>query len=394
MPPPRRDGNLVPALRRSLGRVAQSARLILFMDPIFESILRGAVEARASDIHIKPDAPVVFRVNRELITVNVPLPEEAWIRGILDELVPADLRERFAREREVDFAFGYADIGRFRVNAFQQRGQLTLALRVVKTQIPAFRDLNLPEIIPRIAEAPRGIVIIAGAIGSGKSTTLAAMIEHINGLGRKHIVTLEDPIEYLFHDRQAVIEQREIGIDTASFKSGLRHVLRQDPDVIAIGEMRDADSAAAAMSAANIGHLVLTTLHTADATKSVQRVLEFFPPEQRAYARRLFAATLHAVICQRLVLGVKGTALPALELLLNTAAVAKLIDADRMEKIAQTMEISGGDGMQTFDQGLRQLVTQGRISQEEALAHAANPESLRMAFQGVILSETRGIIGS
>jgi pilus retraction protein PilT len=364
------------------------------MDPIFERILRGAIEARASDIHIKPDAPVVFRVNRQLVTVNVPLPNEAWIRGILDEAVPEDLRERFAREREIDFAIGYSNIGRFRVNAFQQRGLLTLALRVVKTEIPAFRDLNLPEIIPHIAEAPRGIVIIAGAIGSGKSTTLAAMIEHINGLARKHIVTLEDPIEYLFHDRQAVIEQREIGIDTSSFKSGLRHVLRQDPDVIAIGEMRDAESAAAAMSAANIGHLVLTTLHTSDATKSVQRVLEFFPQEQRAYARRLFAATLHSVICQRLVVGVKGVALPALEILINTGAVAKLIDADRMEKIAQTMEISGADGMQTFDQALRELVSQGRISQEEALSHAANPESLRMAFQGVILSEMRGIIGT
>ena len=364
------------------------------MDPIFERILRGAVEARASDVHIKPDAPVVFRVNRELVAVNVPLPGEAWVRAVLEELVPADLRERFATEREVDFAFGVPEIGRFRANAFQQRGQLTLALRVVKSEIPAFRDLNLPDTIRRIAEFPRGIVIIAGAIGSGKSTTLAAMIEHINGLSRKHIVTLEDPIEYLFHDRQAVIEQREIGIDTATFKSGLRHVLRQDPDVIAIGEMRDADSAAAAMSAANIGHLVLTTLHTADATKSVQRVLEFFPQDQRTYARRLFAATLQAVVCQRLVMGRSGAALPALEILINTGAVAKLIDTDRIEKIAPTMEISGADGMQTFDQALRQLVIDGRISQEEALANAANPEALRMAFQGVILSETRGIIGS
>ncbi len=364
------------------------------MDAIFESILRGAVDARASDVHIKPDAPVVFRVNRELVAVNVPLPGETWVRTILDELVPPDLRERFAHDREVDFAFGLPGIGRFRANAFQQRGQLTLALRVVKTEIPAFRDLHLPDIIRRISETPRGIVIIAGAIGSGKSTTLAAMIEHINGISRKHIVTLEDPIEYLFHDRQAVIEQREIGIDTGSFKTGLRHVLRQDPDVIAIGEMRDAESAAAAMSAANIGHLVLTTLHTADATKSVQRVLEFFPQDQRAYARRLFAATLQAVICQRLVIGVSGIALPALEILVNTSAIAKLIDTDRMEKIIPTMEMSAADGMQSFDQGLRQLVTEGRISQEEALAHAANPEALRMAFQGVILSEMRGIIGS
>ena len=364
------------------------------MDEIFRSILRGAVEARASDIHIKADAPVVFRIERNLVPVNAPLPNEVWLRGVVDQIVPPHLRAQMDTAHEVDFAISNPDLGRFRVNVFQQRGQLTLAVRLVKSGVPKFEDLNLPDTIRRLAESPRGIVIIAGAIGSGKSTTLAAMIEHINISARKHVITLEDPIEYLFHDKQSVIEQREVGLDTGSFATGLRHVLRQDPDVIVIGEMRDAESAAAAMSAANIGHLVITTMHTGDATQSVQRVLEFFPPEQRDYARKLFAATLRAVVCQRLLTGVQGGALPALEVLINNGSVAKIIDTDRTEKIVGTMEMGTAEGMQTFDQALQQLVTGGRISREEALAHAANPDGLRMAFQGVVLSESRRILSS
>ena len=364
------------------------------MDEIFRSILRGAAEAGASDIHIKPDAPVVFRVKSALVPVNVPLPGEAWLNGVLEDIVPEGLKERLAREREVDFAFGVPSVGRFRTNVFQHRGQFAIALRLVKTAVPAFKDLNLPEIVRRIAEAPRGIVIIGGSIGSGKSTTLAAMLEHINGTARKHVITLEDPIEFLFEDRQSVIEQREVGLDTSTFASGLRHVLRQDPDVIVIGEMRDAQSAAAAMSAANIGHLVITTLHTADAVKSVQRVLEFFPADEREYARRLFAATLRAVVCQRLVTASTGSLIPAVEVLLNNRSVAKLIEGEQIEKIAGTMQMSTADGMQTFDQALQELIKLGRITRDEALAHSANPEQLRMSFQGVVLSESRRILGS
>ena len=364
------------------------------MDEIFRSILSGAVQAGASDVHIKPDAPVVFRIERVLVPVDVPLPGEQWVKSVVENLVPRELRDRFADQHEIDFAFGLPGLGRFRANAFQQRGQLTLALRLVKTSVPTFKELNLPDIIRSLAEAPRGIIIIAGAIGAGKSTTLAAMLDHINNSTRKHVITLEDPIEYVFDDKQSVIEQREVGIDTTSFGTGLRHILRQDPDVIVIGEMRDAESAAAAMSAANIGHLVITTLHTADVTQSVQRVLEFFPTEQRSYARRLFAATLQAVVCQRLVTASNKGILPAVEILINTGGVAKLIETDRVEKLVQLMELSAADGMQTFDQALQQLLAAGRISRDEALAHAANPDALRMAFQGVVLSETRRILGT
>jgi twitching motility protein PilT len=364
------------------------------MDETLLSILRGAVEAGASDIHLKAGGPVTFRVNGALLPVDAPLPSDEWLSAALRDMVPAHLQDRLAQEHEVDFAFHVPELSRFRVNAYQQRGRATIALRVVKTQLRGFAELNLPDTVRQISEAPRGIVIIAGAIGSGKSTTLAAMIEHVNRTARKHVITLEDPIEYLFEDKQSLIDQREVGLDTASFRSGLRHVLRQDPDIIVIGEMRDAESAAAAMSAANIGHLVITTLHTADAPGSVQRVLEFFPPEQREYARHLFAATLHAVVCQRLVRTTTGGMLPALEILLNNAGVAKLIENDHPEQLSATMEMSAGDGMQTFDQALMRMVHEGKISRDVALAHAGNPEGLRMSFQGVVLSDSRRILGS
>ncbi len=364
------------------------------MDGVFLSILRGGIESGASDIHIKPGAPIIFRIDRQLVSAEAPLHDSAWMERVLGEIVPPRLQMKLEQEHEVDFALAIPALGRFRVNVFQQRGELTLALRIVKTSVRGFAELNLPDIAGRIAEAARGIIIIAGAIGSGKSTTLAAMLDHINTTSRKHIITLEDPIEFLLTDKQSVIEQREIGLDTATYTTGLRHVLRQDPDVLVIGEMRDAESAVAAMSAANIGHLVITTLHTSDATKSVQRILEFFPAAERDYARKLFADTLHGVVCQRLVRSTKGAVLPALEILLNNSAVSSLIASDRLDKIPGAMELGSGDGMQNFDGALQKMVTAGQITREEALAHAANPEGLQMAFKGVVLSESRRILGS
>lgn len=364
------------------------------MDATFDAILRAASEAGASDIHIKPDAPVVIRMDRELIPIAAPTPNGAWVETIIADIIPAHARLRLDREHEADFAFALEGVGRFRANVFFQRGQPTLALRLVKRAIRTFAELNLPQAIHRIAEAPRGIVIIAGATGSGKSTTLAAIVEHINVTARRHIITLEDPIEFLFEDKQAIIEQREVGLDTATFVTGLRNVLRQDPDVIVIGEMRDAESAAAAMSAANVGHLVITTMHTSDATKSVQRVVEFFPEGERDYARRLFASTLRGVVCQRLVNSTSGEVLPAVEILLNNSAVAGLITDNQAQKLPGLIELNAGEGMQTFDQSLVALVQANRITREEALAHAGNPDLLRMAFQGVVLSETHRIIKS
>ena len=361
---------------------------------IFERILKGAVEARASDVHLKIGAPVIFRIAGELVPVDAPPPSAAWMDMVLAQIVPAHLRARLEEEHEVDFAHAPAEIGRFRVNVFQHRGGYVMALRLVKSAIQTFAQLHLPDTIRRIAEAPSGIVLITGATGSGKSTTLAAMIDHINATVRRHILTLEDPIEFLFEDRQSVIEQREVGLDTATFASGLKNVLRQDPDVLVIGEMRDAASAAAAMSAANIGHLVISTLHTVDAAKSVQRLMEFFPADEREQARQQFASTLRAVVCQRLVRTPGGGQRPALEILTNNAGVTKLIHTGALEKLPAAIELGGSEGMQTFNMALHELVTAGHISQAEALANSPNPEALKMRFQGVMLNETRRILGA
>ena len=361
---------------------------------IFSRILQGAVSAGASDVHLKVNSAVVFRIAGDLVPVEAPLPTEEWLAGVLAKIVPEHLRAQWEHDHEIDFAYNMAGVGRFRVNVFQQRGSCVMALRTVKAQVRSFEELHLPPVIPRIAETPHGIVLITGATGSGKSTTLAAMVEHINVTAKKHIITLEDPIEYLFEDKLSVIEQREVGIDTTSFASGLKNVLRQDPDVIVIGEMRDSSSVLAAMSAANIGHLVIATLHTADAAKSMQRILEFFPGPDRDPARQQLATTLHAVLCQRLVRTTSGSLVPAVEVLINTAAVAKLIHTGNLEKLPAAIELGVGDGMQIFDQALYDLVNNGTISQEEALANSPTPEALKMRFQGVILSESRRILSS
>jgi twitching motility protein PilT len=248
--------------------------------------------------------------------------------------------------------------------------------------------------VRKIAESPRGIVLVAGATGCGKSTTLAAMIEHINSNFKKHIITLEDPIEYVFEDNQSVIEQREVGLDTLSFHHALRNVLRQDPDIIMIGEMRDDISFSAAMSAADTGHLVLSTLHTTNASQSISRVLEFFKAEEREQIRRQIAATLYAVVCQRMVGTLDGKSTPALEILINTPMVRKLLEENRLDKLPAAIETSLDDGMLTFNQALFDLVKAGRVTEKEAMSKATNPQALEMNFKGIFLDEGRRIISS
>src|SRR5258706_196507 len=243
---------------------------------MFHRILKTAVEGGASDVHVKIGTPVIFRINRQLLAIECPLPTEEWMNRIVDQMTPAHLRKRIEQEREADFSYYVPGIGRFRTNLFQQRGHWCLAMRYVKTNVPSFEELGLLPQVKKIAESPRGIVLVAGSTGCGKSTTLAAMIEHINTNFKKHIITLEDPIEYVFEDNQCVIEQREVGLDTLSFNGALTHILRQDPDIIMIGEMRDATPFTAAMSGADTGHLVLTTLHTTNAAQSVNRILDLF----------------------------------------------------------------------------------------------------------------------
>ncbi len=358
----------------------------------FHRILKTAVEGGASDIHLKIGTPVIFRINRQLIAIECPLPTEEWMNQIVHQVIPAHLRQRVDEEREADFSYFVPGIGRFRTNLFQQRGQWCLAMRHVKTHVPSFEELGLLEQLRTIAESPRGIVLVAGSTGCGKSTTLAAMIEHINANFKKHIVTLEDPIEYVFEDNQSVVEQREVGLDTLSFHHALTHILRQDPDIIMIGEMRDSISFSTAMSAADTGHLVLSTLHTTNAAQSINRILDFFKADEREQIRRQLAGTLQAVVCQRMTNTVTGSMTPALEIMINTATVKKLIEENRLDKLPAAIETGTDDGMLNFNQALFQLVKDGKVSEKEAMAKASNPQALEMNFKGIFLDEGRRIL--
>jgi twitching motility protein PilT len=360
---------------------------------LFHKILKAAVDGGASDVHLKIANPVVYRISRQLIAIDCPNPSEEWMNNVVEHVTPPHLKKRLEQEREVDFSYYVQGIGRFRTNLFQQRGSWCLAMRHVKTNVPSFEELGLLEQIKKIAESPRGIVLLAGSTGSGKSTTLAAMIEHINANFKKHIVTLEDPIEYVFEDNQCVIEQREVGLDTLSFHHALKHVLRQDPDIIMIGEMRDAISFTAAMSAADTGHLVLSTVHTTNASQSVNRILDFFKADEREQIRRQLAGTLRSVICQRMVTTLAGGMTPALEILINTPTVKKLMEENRLDKLPAAIETGLDDGMLNFNQALFNLVKQGKISEPEALAKATNPQALEMNFKGIFLDEGRRILG-
>jgi len=359
---------------------------------MFHRILKTAVDGGASDVHLKIATPVVFRINRQLIAIECPYPTQEWMNSVVDQVAPSHLKKRLEQEREIDFSYYVPTIGRFRTNLFQQRGQWCLAMRYVKTIVPSFEELGLLDQIRKIAESPRGIVLVAGSTGCGKSTTLAAMIEHINANFKKHIITLEDPIEYVFEDNQCVVEQREVGLDTLSFHHALKHVLRQDPDIIMIGEMRDSISFTAAMSAADTGHLVLSTLHTTNASQSVSRILDFFKADEREQIRRQLAGTLQAVVCQRMVGTLNNSMTPALEIMINTPTVKKLIEENRLDKLPAAIETGQDDGMLNFNQALFNLVKQGRVSEKEALSKASNPQALEMNFKGIFLDEGRRIL--
>jgi twitching motility protein PilT len=359
---------------------------------LFNKILKTAVDGGASDIHLKIGTPVIFRINRELIAIECPFPTEDWMNKMVEHVTPRHLQKRRDEDREIDFSYYVPGIGRFRTNLFQQRGQWCLAMRYVKTNVPSFQELGLLDQVKRIAESPRGIVLVCGSTGCGKSTTLAAMIEHINANYKKHLITLEDPIEYVFEDNQSVVEQREVGLDTLSFHHALVHILRQDPDIIMIGEMRDDISFSAAMSAADTGHLVLSTLHTTNAAQSVSRILDFFDANEREQIRRQLAGTLQAVICQRMVPTIAGAMTPAVEIMINTPTVKNMIEENRLDKLGAAIETGGDDGMINFNQALFNLVKEGKVTEKEALAKASNPQALEMNFKGIFLDEGRRIL--
>jgi twitching motility protein PilT len=295
-------------------------------------------------------------------------------------------QQRFEETREVDLAYGIAGLGRFRVNAFQQRGSIGIVFRVIPFGVKTLESLHLPKVISNIAMEQRGLVLVTGTTGSGKSTTLAAMIEHINANRTCHIMTIEDPIEFLIRDRRSIVNQREIGVDTLSFSSALRAALRQDPDVVLVGEMRDFETIETAITAAETGHLVMSTLHTLDATETINRIISVFPPYQQKQIRLQLSSILKAVISQRLVPRADGKGrVPALEVLISTARVRECIgDKDRTKELNDAIAKGFTTyGMQTFDQSLMQLVKQKLVTYEEAMRHVSNPDDFALRFRGI-----------
>jgi twitching motility protein PilT len=346
--------------------------------------LRELVERGGSDLHLKAGSAPLFRINGALhVAEGKPVlgPEdtESALKQLLDDDAKLD---EFAAEHEVDFSFEIEGVARYRINAFRQRGTISMACRAIPHRISTIEELALPEVVSELADEERGIVLLTGTTGSGKSTTLAAMIDHLNYTTSKHIVTIEDPIEFVHSDKRSVINQREVGMDTASFKRALRRVLRQDPDVILIGEMRDEETVQTALSAAETGHLVLSTIHTVDATESINRMLDFFPPHQHQQARSMIAGTIKGVISQRLVPGAEGGRVAVCEILRMTGRVRDMIlDPSQTGKLVEVISSGGYYGMQTFDQALFGHVKAGRVSFEDAMRVASSPHDFKLLMQ-------------
>jgi twitching motility protein PilT len=346
-------------------------------------LLRHMVERHGSDLHLKVGGPPYVRVDGELLATAFPQLAEIDTERFAYELMDDRQAARFTETNEADFAYAVPGLGRFRVNTFRQRGSVGVVCRRVLPGSPGFEALGLPSVIARLALEPRGLILVTGPTGSGKTTTTAAIINHINSVRRCHIVTVEDPIEILHTDNLAVINQREVGVDTADFATALKHVARQDPDVIFIGEMRDEETVRAALQAAETGHLVISTLHTVDATETVNRVIDFFPPHQQKQVRIGLAATLRGIVSQRLLQRADGRGrVPAVEVLVATGRVADYIIKPELTRMLPEIVADGEFyGMQTFDQALLALYRDGVVSLEEALSGASSPHDLRIAVQ-------------
>jgi len=360
----------------------------------FHDLLAAGVEAGASDWHIREDSTVVLRVDGELREIEGFIPDKEFLTAAVEEIATEKDLQTYDEHGDADFAHSEDDVGRFRVNLHRQRNLMALTLRHIKSKVPDLAKLGLPAVLQTVASKERGIVLVTGTTGSGKSTTLACMLEYMNTHFARHIITIEDPVEFSFTDRTSVFEQREVGMDTSSFQSALIHALRQDPDVVVVGEMRSRNSFDTALTAADTGHMVMSTLHTSNASQTIQRILDFYPDEERDQVRIALSVNLQAIICQRLLpkaIG-KGVA-PALEIMLNTPSVRKLLEENKLDKLPLAIESSTNDGMQTFDQCFLKLVNDGIITEDMALEKATNPEKLRMNLQGIFLSSGSSILG-
>jgi twitching motility protein PilT len=342
-----------------------------------DTILKTALELGASDVHLIAGHPPMCRAQTVMQRMDFPSLTPEAVLAMVKHMASPDHLKTFEKIKDADFSYEVAGAARFRVNAHMQKGVVGIAMRAIKTKVPPLRALNLPEVVGRLTYLPRGLILVTGDTGSGKSTTLAAMIDAMNKRYNKHIITLEDPVEYVFESDKSIIEQRELGTDTPSFASGLRHVLRQDPDIILVGEMRDLETTAAAITAAETGHLVLSTLHTVNASHTVERIIDMYPADQQNQIRSMLANTLQAVISQTLFKRLdKPGMCPAVEVMLCTPAVRNLIREDRSFEIPNVIETNRALGMQTLDNSIAELYFNGLISREDAIGSAAYPEKL------------------
>lgn len=345
-----------------------------------DGLLKLMSDKGSSDLHIKVGSPPAVRLNGKLIILNevaalTPEQTQMLALGMMDDRQ----KQSFENHREADFAYSLPGVGRFRVNVFHQRGSVGMTLRRVSTERATIEELGLPPVIRRLADEPRGMILVTGTAGSGKTTTLAGMIDHINSTREGHIVTIEDPIEVIHQDIKCIVNQREIGIDTDSYADALRHVVRQDPDVVLIGEMRDHETVSAALTAAEIGNLVLSTLHTIDATETISRIIDFFPPYQQKQVRLMLAATLKGIVSLRLVPSIQGGLVPAVEVLVMTGTIREYInDPDKTYLIRDAMDEGEYYGMQTFDQSLLKLYADRKITLDDAIAMSANAHDFKI----------------
>ncbi|MDR3559852.1 MAG: type IV pilus twitching motility protein PilT [Negativicutes bacterium] len=348
-----------------------------------EALLHDALARGASDVHITVGIPPVLRINGRLVsTERAPLTPKDTAE-LLEAITTAEQRELFSHQGELDFSHAIHGFSRFRVNAFRQRGSIAIAVRLVAEQVPTLEDFGYPEIFKILARKPRGLVLVTGPTGSGKSTTLAAMINLINSERTCHIITLEDPIEYLHKHKKSIVNQREINADTKSFTTALRSALREDPDVILVGEMRDPETIATAITAAETGHLVFATLHTNDAAQTIDRIIDGFPPHQQQQIRIQLSLTLQGIIAQQLLPRADGSGrVAALEILIVTPAVRNIIREGKTHQIISVIQTGGKAGMQAMDMSLRDMCRQGTITQEEALTRASDPDTFTRLVNG------------
>jgi twitching motility protein PilT len=352
---------------------------------IINDLLKLAVDSGASDIVIKSEKPGYLRLGGRLRSVEMDPITCEHAQAFVDEKVPRIFKDKWDKDGQVDFAYAADDIGRFRVNAFHQRGLVSIVFRHIKSRPPTFQELNIEsETLIKMSQVKDGILLICGATGSGKSSTMAAMLNWVNQNMDKHIVTIEDPIEYTFSDDKSLFQQREIGLDVPSFELAIKSVLRQNPDIILIGEMRDKETFETAISAAETGHLVFSTMHAATVAQSLTRLFEFFPPEQLAQARRQIAGSLRGFICQKLIPALEGGGrYAAHEILIADTTVRNLILEGQNDKIQQLLEAGGDQGSKSFNKDLYRLIKEGKISKADGLRFSPNPPALEMNLKGI-----------